>query len=174
MFLEILQNSRENTCARVSFLIKLQASDLQLYWKRDFGTGVFQWQSFFLWILALVATSESNHYSLFEPKNLFLSSIYLRITIFARFLTIISKLPQQQKKELFLYSCVFSHFKCLHILHFELLYRVLGKLPPSPNCNANPKLNACPNRRAISLGGNFPDTLQIYQGRENRFIYFKN
>ena len=30
MFLEILQNSQENTCARVSFLIKLQAS-LQLY-----------------------------------------------------------------------------------------------------------------------------------------------
>ena len=26
MFLEILQNSQENTCARVSFLIKLQAS----------------------------------------------------------------------------------------------------------------------------------------------------
>ena len=27
VFLEILQNSQENTCARVSFLIKLQASD---------------------------------------------------------------------------------------------------------------------------------------------------
>ena len=33
VFLEILQNSQENTCARVSFLIKLQAS----------GTGVFLW-----------------------------------------------------------------------------------------------------------------------------------
>ena len=31
MFLEISQNSQENTCARVSFLIKLQASGLQLY-----------------------------------------------------------------------------------------------------------------------------------------------
>ena len=29
-FLEMLQNSQENTCARVSFLIKLQASGLQL------------------------------------------------------------------------------------------------------------------------------------------------
>ena len=29
------------TCARVSFLLKLQASDLQLYLKRDSGTGVF-------------------------------------------------------------------------------------------------------------------------------------
>ena len=31
LFLEILQNSQENTCARVSFLINLQASGLQLY-----------------------------------------------------------------------------------------------------------------------------------------------
>ena len=30
VFLEISQNSQENTCARVSFLIKLQASGLQL------------------------------------------------------------------------------------------------------------------------------------------------
>ena len=31
VFLEILQNSQENTCARVSFLIKLQSCGLQLY-----------------------------------------------------------------------------------------------------------------------------------------------
>ena len=31
VLLEISQNSRENTCARVSFLIKLQTSGLQLY-----------------------------------------------------------------------------------------------------------------------------------------------
>ena len=31
MFLEISQNLQENTYARVSFLIKLQTSDLQLY-----------------------------------------------------------------------------------------------------------------------------------------------
>ena len=30
-FLEILQDSQGNTCARVSFLIKLQASGRQLY-----------------------------------------------------------------------------------------------------------------------------------------------
>ena len=30
VFLEISQNSQENPCARVSFLIKLQASGLQL------------------------------------------------------------------------------------------------------------------------------------------------
>ena len=33
MFLEILQDSQENTCARVSFLKKLQAWGLQLYQK---------------------------------------------------------------------------------------------------------------------------------------------
>ena len=37
--LEISQNWQENTCARVSLLIKLQAG-LQLYLKRDSGTGV--------------------------------------------------------------------------------------------------------------------------------------
>ena len=31
VFLEVSQNSQENTCARVSFLIKLQASGLQFY-----------------------------------------------------------------------------------------------------------------------------------------------
>ena len=40
-FLENSQNLRENTCARVSFLIKLEAYTLQLYLKRDSGTGVF-------------------------------------------------------------------------------------------------------------------------------------
>ena len=31
------------TCGKVSFLIKLQTRDLQLYYKRDSGTGVFLW-----------------------------------------------------------------------------------------------------------------------------------
>ena len=41
VLLEISQNSQENTCVRVSFLIKLQALGLQLYYKRDSGKGVF-------------------------------------------------------------------------------------------------------------------------------------
>ena len=43
MFLEISQNSQENICSRVSFLIKLQAqvTGLQLYQKRDSGTDVY-------------------------------------------------------------------------------------------------------------------------------------
>ena len=38
VLLAILQNSQENTCARVSFLIKLQASASE---KRGSGTGAF-------------------------------------------------------------------------------------------------------------------------------------
>ena len=41
VFIVILQNSQENTCARVSSLLKLQASGLQLYQKGDCGAGVF-------------------------------------------------------------------------------------------------------------------------------------
>ena len=41
VFLKTLQNSQENTSARVSFLIKLQALGLQPYQERDSGTGVF-------------------------------------------------------------------------------------------------------------------------------------
>ena len=43
LFLEIWQNSQENTCAKVSFIIKLQAWGLQLYLKRDSDAGVFLW-----------------------------------------------------------------------------------------------------------------------------------
>ena len=41
VFLGILQNSQENTSARVSFLIKLQAPSATLLKKR-YGTGIFQ------------------------------------------------------------------------------------------------------------------------------------
>ena len=37
VFLKLSRNSQENTCARVSFLIKLQATLL----KKESGTGVF-------------------------------------------------------------------------------------------------------------------------------------
>ena len=42
VFLEILQNSQENTCARVSCLIKLQASGLKAcnFIKKETGRGV--------------------------------------------------------------------------------------------------------------------------------------
>ena len=63
VFLEISQNSQENTYARVSFLIKLQTWGLQLYSKRDSGTSVF------LWIL------------LHFQEHLFTASLMLGITI---------------------------------------------------------------------------------------------
>ena len=45
LFLKISQNSQKNTCARVSFLIKLQASELQLY-KKEALALVFSWEFF--------------------------------------------------------------------------------------------------------------------------------
>ena len=57
MFWENSQNSQENTCARVSFLMKLQGSAYNFIKKRDSGKGVFFWQPFsknqnwaYLWI----------------------------------------------------------------------------------------------------------------------------
>ena len=41
VFLEISQNSRENSWARVSFFNKVADFNLQLYYKRDPGTGGF-------------------------------------------------------------------------------------------------------------------------------------
>ena len=41
VFLEISQNSQENTCVRVSFLIKLQRCRPATLLKRDSGTCVF-------------------------------------------------------------------------------------------------------------------------------------
>ena len=43
VFLKISQNSQENSSVRVSFFIKLQASGLQRYKKRNSGIGVFLW-----------------------------------------------------------------------------------------------------------------------------------
>ena len=62
MFVEISQNSWENTCARVSFLIKLQTLGLKLYLKRDSGIGVFPWifeisKNIFFYRTPLVAAS---------------------------------------------------------------------------------------------------------------------
>ena len=58
VFLEISQNSEENICARVSFLIK------QLYQKRDSGTGVFLWilRNFYEHLLATICTHPTTNY----------------------------------------------------------------------------------------------------------------
>ena len=43
VLLRILHNSQESTCASVCILINLQAWGLELYLKRESGTGVFLW-----------------------------------------------------------------------------------------------------------------------------------
>ena len=62
--LEILQNSQEKTCARVSFLIKLQASGLKpatllkkRLWHRFFPVHFVKFQEHFSYRIPLVAAS---------------------------------------------------------------------------------------------------------------------
>ena len=43
VFLKVLKNSQENTCARVFLLRELQASACNFIKKRDSGKGVFLW-----------------------------------------------------------------------------------------------------------------------------------
>ena len=43
VFLEILENSQENTCPRVSFLIKLQASGLRTLFLQNTSGDCFMW-----------------------------------------------------------------------------------------------------------------------------------
>ena len=40
VFLKISQNLQENTCAGASLSITFQTGSLQLYLKKDYGTGV--------------------------------------------------------------------------------------------------------------------------------------
>ena len=41
VFLKLLQNSLEDTCAEISFMINIQFGTPQLYLKRDFNASVF-------------------------------------------------------------------------------------------------------------------------------------
>ena len=67
-FLKILQNPQENTCARVSFLIKFQTLFLQLYLKTD-STQVFAcgfckiFKNTFFYRTPPVAASEISHHT---------------------------------------------------------------------------------------------------------------
>ena len=72
MFLEISQNWQENTCATVSFLIKLQALGVQLY-QKDTVAQVFSCEfceiskNTFFYGLSLVAASV--HHLIILPKT---------------------------------------------------------------------------------------------------------
>ena len=78
VFLEILQNSQENTCARVSFLIKLQATLLKKrLWHRSFPvnfakfrrTPIFTEQ--LRWLLLLLSYS-----NLLEETSIIIKNVY--------------------------------------------------------------------------------------------------
>ena len=66
VFLEILQNSQENTCARVSFLIKLQASSGRLLLVIVLSMLLFE---FFTWRILLEALKDCYHYCCFSLKS---------------------------------------------------------------------------------------------------------
>ena len=78
-FLEISQNWQENTCARVCFLIKLQAPACNFIKKETLAQGVFLWilrnsENIFSYRTPLVAASYD---FLFIDSYLFLD-IYLK------------------------------------------------------------------------------------------------
>ena len=80
VFLEILQNSHENTYARVSFLIKLQTLDLQLYSKETlvqvFSCEFFEiFKNTFPYRTPLVAAS------VITRKRSFISALSVCITV---------------------------------------------------------------------------------------------
>ena len=71
MLLEILQNSHESNCARVSFWINLQTGGLQLYWKRN-PTAVA-----FLWILQFFSEQPFCKTSAFDCKAKLMQKLYV-------------------------------------------------------------------------------------------------
>ena len=74
MFLEISQNSQERTCARVSFLIQLQSSNLLLYLKKTLAQ-VFSCQ--FYEISKNTFFTEHPWWQLLSDFSLFRIQIYL-------------------------------------------------------------------------------------------------
>ena len=87
LYLEISQNSQENTCIRASFLIKLQGSGLQLYQKRNSGTGVFQWILRNFWEHPFYRTPPGNFFWS-SPKNRS-SGLYFFVLLFVHSLIMI-------------------------------------------------------------------------------------
>ena len=71
VFLKFSQNSQENTCAGVSFLIKLQALGLQLYQKGDSGKVVFCkiLKNTFFYRTTLVAASANSRWKTLREER---------------------------------------------------------------------------------------------------------
>ena len=91
------------TCFSRLFLTKLKVS-INVWWHDHFccstcvETIVFLGKSSKPFFYLSNQRSIMQYLNFFSKKPLFLSSIYLRITVFPGFLTIINKLPQQKKK----------------------------------------------------------------------------
>ena len=98
--LEISQNSHENTCARVSFLIKLQAWGLQIYLKRDSGTGVFLWIFQNFWEHLFLKNSSG---------SCFLELRHLRFSLVEQFQLRLARI--KSKRFLFTWAGSFFSFK---------------------------------------------------------------
>ena len=74
MFLKMSLNSRESTCARVSFFIQFQNSNWNFFKRRDSLTG------FFLWIIhLLLAASDRFWMFLRRKKNRITQKIYFNM-----------------------------------------------------------------------------------------------
>ena len=81
VFLEILQNSQENTCARVSFLIKLQASG-----SYPFKVLPIPFPLFLIFFQLVVRQSQQwqflHHFTFLKSHSHLLKKIYIYIYIF--------------------------------------------------------------------------------------------
>ena len=96
MFLKVSQNSDENTCVRASSLIKLQASGLKIYFKKDSDKDVFLW---ILWNF-LKTISLKNTYGGFWTKDLFpliFKQTFFQLSGFSRTRSETRKLQKPQK-----------------------------------------------------------------------------
>ena len=76
VFLEISQYSQENTCSRVSFLLKLQPRACNSLLKKDSGTGVFRWflrnfsEHLFLQSTSSGCFSKVGRFTIIKPSHL--------------------------------------------------------------------------------------------------------
>ena len=142
VFLEISQNWKDNTCARVSFLTKLQASRP---YKRDTGAGVFLWILRNFWEHLFYRTplddcfskyASDNFLSLSNLKNVhILVQLYFHIIIRRSGLEVLFKStcnftktrPQHRYKS---FNVVQIFQRCIN--HYSMLYKSFKSSYRSP------------------------------------------
>ena len=110
MFLEISQNLQENTCARVSFLIKLQASGLQFSLKKRLWHSCFPMN--FVKFLRTPFFIEYLWWLLLNSATFWCLIIKIEIEIVTRFSKITIK------------CCRLKHHFVLHFLVLTLFWKI--------------------------------------------------